>query len=63
MYAACIGEIDGVRLLTPETVERVRESQDEALSAPEALKPLAGPGPQRFGLGFELPRPIEPMLG
>jgi CubicO group peptidase (beta-lactamase class C family) len=63
MYAACIGEINGIRLLTPETVERVRESQDEALGAPDSLKPLAGPGPQRFGLGFELPRAIEPMLG
>lgn len=63
MYAACIGEIDGIRLLTPPTVERVRESQDEEISAPEALKPLAGPAPQRFGLGFELPRSIEPMLG
>jgi len=63
MYAACIGEIDGVRLLTPDTVERVRESQDEELGAPASLKPLAGSGPQRFGLGFELPRAIEPMLG
>jgi CubicO group peptidase (beta-lactamase class C family) len=63
MYAACVGEIDGIRLLTPETVDRVRESQTEELGAPDSLRPLVGPGPQRFGLGFELPRPIEPMLG
>jgi len=63
MYAACIGEIDGVRLLTPETIERARESQNEELGAPRPLMPLVGPGPQRFGLGFELPRAIEPMLG
>jgi CubicO group peptidase (beta-lactamase class C family) len=63
MYAACIGEIDGIRLLTRETVERVRESQDEGLGVPTELTLLAGPGPQRFGLGFELPRTIEPMLG
>ncbi|MGA7872374.1 MAG: serine hydrolase domain-containing protein [Candidatus Binatus sp.] len=63
MYAACIGEIDGIRLLTPETIERARESQNEGLGAPASLTPLAGPGPQRFGLGFELPRAIEPMLG
>jgi len=63
MYAACIGEIDGVRLLKSETIERARESQVEGLSAPASLLPLAGPGPQRFGLGFELPRGIEPMLG
>ena len=63
MYAACIGEIDGVRLLAPETVARARESQNEGLAAPTALMPLAGPSPQRFGLGFELPRSIAPMLG
>jgi CubicO group peptidase (beta-lactamase class C family) len=63
MYAACIGEIDGIRLLTRETIERARESQNEGLTAPPPLMPLVGPGPQRFGLGFELPRAIEPMLG
>jgi CubicO group peptidase (beta-lactamase class C family) len=63
MYAACIGEIDGVRLLMGDTIERARESQNEALTAPAPLMPLVGPGPQRFGLGFELPRAIEPMLG
>jgi CubicO group peptidase (beta-lactamase class C family) len=63
LYAACVGEIDGIRLLTRETIERARESQIEGLSAPTALAPLVGPGPQRFGLGFELPRAIEPMLG
>lgn len=46
-----------------ETIERARESQNEALTAPAPLMPLVGPGPQRFGLGFELPRAIEPMLG
>jgi Beta-lactamase len=44
-------------------VNRVRECQTEGIGAPESLLPLAGSGPQRFGLGFELPRPIEPMLG
>ena len=63
MYAALIGEIDGVRLLTRDTMERARESQNENIGAPAALRPLAGSGPQRFGLGFELPRAIEPMLG
>ena len=62
MYAACIGEIDGVRLLTHETMERARESQNEGLGAPASLMPLVGPGPQRFGLGFELPRAIEPVV-
>jgi CubicO group peptidase (beta-lactamase class C family) len=63
MYAACIGEIDGVRLITRETMERARTPQVDGLTAPAALAPLTGAGPQRFGLGFELPRAIEPMLG
>jgi CubicO group peptidase (beta-lactamase class C family) len=63
MYAACIGEIDGVRLITRETMERARTPQVDGLPAPAALAPLAAAGPQRFGLGFELPRAIEPMLG
>jgi len=63
MYAACIGAVGGVRLLASETIERARESQNEGIGAPPELMVLAGPGPQRFGLGFELPRAIEPMLG
>ena len=62
-FLGCIGEIDGVRLLTRETMERARESQNERLGAPASLMPLVGQGPQRFGLGFELPRAIEPILG
>jgi len=48
---------------TRETMERARESQNEGLGAPTPLMPAGRAGPQRFGLGFELPRAIEPMLG
>ena len=55
MYASLIGEVDGVRLLDPKTVEAARTSQAH--------------GPDRviivesnFGLGFWLPTTISPML-
>jgi CubicO group peptidase (beta-lactamase class C family) len=62
MYAACIGEIDGVRLLTAETVERARQPQTDNLNGPPPLLIRTG-APQRFGLGFELPRSTLPMAG
>lgn len=63
MYAACIGEVGGVRLLRPETVEAARTPQTDGIGGPAPL-PTAPPGDaQRFGLGFELPRRLIPMLG
>ena len=56
LYAALLGEVDGVRLLSRETVERARAPRTDGL-------PLAGapdPHAPRFGLGFELPRPGQP---
>ena len=63
MYAACIGEVDGVRLLEPETLERARTPQTDTLSGPPPLPPAPKGDAQRFGLGFELPRRLIPMLG
>ncbi|MBV9330621.1 MAG: beta-lactamase family protein [Alphaproteobacteria bacterium] len=63
MYAAMIGEVDGVRLIRPETMEHVRMPQTHGMSAPADLAKLARSEPQRFGLGYELPRAPEPMLG
>ncbi len=64
MYAACIGEVDGVRLFKREMMERVRTPRTAGLPLPGVFARLAGDrAPQRFGLGFELPRPVEPMLG
>ncbi len=51
-YAALIGEVDGIRLLQPDTVEQARSTQAEG---PDKVIFL----PSRFGLGFMLP----PMLG
>jgi CubicO group peptidase (beta-lactamase class C family) len=63
MYAATIGEVDGVRLLKPETMERARKWQTEGLKAPGDFAKLPNPDPQRLGLGYELNRRAEPMLG
>jgi CubicO group peptidase (beta-lactamase class C family) len=63
MYAAMIGTVDGVRLIEPATMERARSEQTNGLSAPGDLGKLSRVEPQRFGLGFELPRAPEPMLG
>jgi CubicO group peptidase (beta-lactamase class C family) len=56
MYAAVVGEVDGVRLLEPKTVERATEIQsdgpDRVLFAPT-----------RFGLGFMLSSEFSPFGG
>lgn len=52
MYAAAIGEVDGVRLLEASTVELARTVQSDGTDRVLGL-------PTRFGLGFALP----PMLG
>jgi CubicO group peptidase (beta-lactamase class C family) len=56
IYAACIGEIDGVRLLSPEIVQRasatLTSGSDRCLMAETT-----------FGLGFMTSGPFSPMLG
>lgn len=56
MYAACLGEVDGVRLLRPGTV---------ALAAAECAggEDAVTGYETRFGLGFQLPFPFRPMAG
>ena len=63
MYASTIGSVDGVRLLSDSAVRRARLPLTDDLKGPEDLRALATGDPQRFGLGFELPRKAEPMLG
>lgn len=75
MYAALIGEVDGVRLLRRETMERARAPQTDALPlepypaflrglySPAFAQELPPPLKQRFSLGFELPYAASPMLG
>ena len=48
IYAATIGEVDGVRLLAPETVAAASASQ---MHGPDRVLRL----PTHFGLGFMLP--------
>ncbi|MFE9249179.1 serine hydrolase domain-containing protein [Streptomyces sp. NPDC007088] len=63
LYAALLGPVDGVRLLGESTVERARTCVTDPLAPPAPLDRLDGPDRSRFGLGFELPRPGEPLLG
>ncbi|MFE4212549.1 serine hydrolase domain-containing protein [Streptomyces sp. NPDC056844] len=63
LHAALIGPVDGVRLLSSRTVDRARAPQTDHLPQPAPLHRFDGPDRSRFGLGFELPRPGEPLLG
>jgi CubicO group peptidase (beta-lactamase class C family) len=57
MYAACVGEVDGIRLLTPERVKTATVQQTEG---PNTV--LMGLDIQ-FGLGFFLPSTIVQLGG
>ncbi|WP_433381785.1 serine hydrolase domain-containing protein [Actinoplanes sp. CA-142083] len=50
LYASLIGEVDGVRLLSPETIEAI---QTDTFSGTDQVFG----NPARFGLGFALGRP------
>jgi CubicO group peptidase (beta-lactamase class C family) len=63
MYAATIGEVDGVRLLKPQTVERARRPINAGLKPPDPLSRLPATDLHLFGLGYELNRSATPMLG
>ena len=56
MYAACVGEVDGVRLLDEDTLQRATTEhsggRDQVLIMPT-----------RFGLGFMLTSNFSPLLG
>ncbi|MGH3877259.1 MAG: serine hydrolase domain-containing protein [Actinophytocola sp.] len=56
MYAACLGEIDGVRLLAPETLAAATTPQAEGTDRVLGIE-------SRFGLGFQLSYPLRPMAG
>ncbi|HEX2894879.1 MAG TPA: serine hydrolase domain-containing protein [Marmoricola sp.] len=49
------GEVDGVRLLSRDTIERVFEVQSEGVDLVLAV-------PVRFGIGFGLPMPSAPAI-
>jgi len=56
MYAATIGEVDGVRLLTPETVDLMRAEQ---VHGPDKSLVIES----RFGHGMMLEGQLTPMFG
>jgi CubicO group peptidase (beta-lactamase class C family) len=56
MYAACIGEVDGVRLIGADTLAAARAVQsagDDLVTRYET----------RYGLGFQLSFPLRPFAG
>ena len=63
IYAALIGEVDGVRLISEAAMQRARTVQTAGLPAPGELGKLPGSGAQPYGLGYELPSKVKPMLG
>ena len=63
MYAAMIGEVDGVRVISKETMENARRAGIDGLRPPKEIAGLIRGDPMRFGLGFELPTKARPMLG
>jgi CubicO group peptidase (beta-lactamase class C family) len=56
IYAALVGEIDGIRLLRAETVEEARAVQADG---PDKVIRV----PMRFGLGFALASTLAPACG
>jgi CubicO group peptidase (beta-lactamase class C family) len=56
MYAACIGEVDGVRLLAPATVERATQVLSDGTDC------VIGQ-PLTIGLGFMLAPTFAPPVG
>ncbi|RDI63344.1 serine hydrolase domain-containing protein [Nocardia pseudobrasiliensis] len=60
MFAAVIGTVDGIRLLTPAAVDRARQPQTEGLGHPAPLDVM--PRGNYFAHGYELTRPAQ-LLG
>lgn len=56
MYAACVGEVDGVRLLNPDTLDRAVVTQARG-------DDLVLPYETHYATGFQLPYPFRPMAG
>ena len=56
MYAACVSDVDGIRLLSPETLATATTEQSVGRDSVLLV-------PTRFGLGFFLPSPFATMGG
>jgi CubicO group peptidase (beta-lactamase class C family) len=58
LYGSLVGEVDGHRLFTPETVERATTLQTKEGAIDRIMM-----APSRYGLGFSLPTDAFPLLG
>jgi CubicO group peptidase (beta-lactamase class C family) len=56
LYAATIGEVDGIRLLSDQTVAAATVEQSSGMDAVIGME-------NRFGSGFFLPSPFAPLMG
>jgi CubicO group peptidase (beta-lactamase class C family) len=56
MYAACIGEVDGVRLLGPAVLAAGTATQAHGIDRVQGYE-------TRYAVGFQLPFPYRPMAG
>ncbi|MGW0763995.1 serine hydrolase domain-containing protein [Streptomyces sp. NPDC002676] len=56
MYAALIGDVDGVRLLSPQTLESASKEQASGMDQVMLI-------PSRFSSGYMLPTETNPMIG
>jgi CubicO group peptidase (beta-lactamase class C family) len=56
LYAACIGEVDGVQLLKPETLARAMRTEAQG-------EDLVVGYETRYATGFQLTFPSRPMAG
>jgi CubicO group peptidase (beta-lactamase class C family) len=56
LYAACVGEVDGTRVLEPATVDDATRTQSEG---PDQVLMVD----TRFGSGFFLPSAFSPLFG
>jgi hypothetical protein len=54
LYAALVGEVDGVRLLHPDTVERVRVAQTDRMTGPQPFGQAGSQLSERGGQGSDL---------
>jgi CubicO group peptidase (beta-lactamase class C family) len=63
MYAATVSDVDGVRLLKPETVDAMIVPQT-VNSTPYGVPPeIAEFMPQVFALGFFISSEVQPLIG
>ncbi|MGX5682610.1 serine hydrolase domain-containing protein [Schumannella luteola] len=65
MYAACLNEVDGVRLVSEGLIAEAARDQAAGIRKPacRASDPWATGVPQVWGLGFEISNYENPMLG